>query len=499
MSRKIYKSAAVLGVTTLLLTGCGSKNPAPDMEMRQTRINNFQKTVDKLQQEEPISGALTLSEAIARAVKYNLDNRVKQMEIAVAQQHLNLARVGYLPEITALAGYSSRNNDPGAISRSLATGEVSLEYSSSQEKKHTLSSLRTSWDVVDFGLTYFTVQQESSKIAIAKEQHRKVIQNIIQDVQEAYWRTYISQQLSSRIEDIVRESDETIARFKELTANGRLDPKEALSQQREILQIRYNVRALQEELAQGPIHLAALLNLRPGTDLKLDTTEKQPISDFSSNIAMLENLALRNRPELRMEDSKKKINTANIRKALLEMFPSIEVWGQVNHDTNDYLYNNSWNEVGLQMSWQLMNTAHSGASLMSYQAEDDLAEARHTALSMAIISQVHLALNRYTIAVAKYNDALNMQEINEKLAELINRDTLRQGQAGFSRIRANLQTTATDMESMLAYAEVRNALMRLYNTLGLDPLDSLEQELSIDEIRQQVEQNQTKTLDSMMD
>lgn len=471
-----------------LLFGCGSKQPTVDTEIRQQRSQNIREQIAKDTQAEPISGTLTLSTAIARSIKFNLDHKVKQMETAVAQKHLELARMSYLPEITASAGYSERNNEAGAISRSLKTGEISLEYSTSQEKSHSLNTLRASWDVVDFGLTYFTVKQKTNEIAIAEEQRRKVIQNIIQDVQEAYWRAYIAQELSKTIDDIASESSAALTHYKSLADAGKIDPKESLGQQSELLQIRYNMRSLQEQLAQGRLHLNALIDLPPGSTYVLAPVERKNLPKLS-DANTLEMIALMNRPELRMEDNKSKINKADAKKAIIEMFPHLQFWGQVNDDSNEYLYNGSWGEVGVQVTWNLLRATNAFGRKNTFQAEDDLAEARHKSLSMAIITQVNLALNRYAIAQAKYQDVSELEKVRSSYADLLRRDTLRQGASGYAKIHANLQATATKMESMLSYAELQNSLMRIYNTLGLDPLETMNDQMSIPELTQKIDQH----------
>ncbi len=501
MERIRFTAAILAGL--LLSGGCASqpeeRSYASDPEIRQERMQKYRQEVRSGQKQEPLQGQLTLPEAIARAVKYNLDHRVKQLETVVAIRHLDLAKTGFLPEIVAQAGYSSRDNEAGAISRSLATGDVSLEYSTSQEKSHTLSSLRASWDLIDFGLAYYNVQQEKDNAAMAGEQRRKVVQNIIQDVQEAYWRTYIAQQISGRINEILQESDKALERFRQLAESGRIDPLEGLNNQREILQIRYRVRSLQEQLSQGPIHLAALLNLPPGTKIAVAPgSERLELPELTSDAERLEELALLNRPELLMEDSKLKVSSADVRKSLLEMFPHLEFYGQYTHDSNEYLYNNDWSEVGVQLTWNLLTSAGSLGRYGAYQAEKRLAEGRHRALSMAVVSQVHLAINRYHMARARYLDSAELQKVSRELASMINQDNLRKASGSFARIQANLQAAAAQMETMLTYAEGQNALMRLYNTLGLDPLSKINQNDSIQEISLAIEDYFQGAVNSMM-
>ena len=499
MKKSILRSAVAMGMAAALLTGCGTKNPKADMDLRQKRSTGFRSQMQSDAAVEPLRGELSLPSAIARAIKYNLDHRVKLMESAVAREQLNLARLSYLPEVVGAVGYSARNNEAGAVSRSLLSGDVSLEYSTSQEKEHTLSTLRASWDVIDFGLTYFTVAQKTDEIAIAEEQRRKVVQNIIQDVQEAYWRAYIAQELLREVDALASESDRALAHFKGLANTGKVDPKEGLSQQRELLQIRYNMRNLQEQLAQGRIHLNALLNLPPNSEYRLQAVSRESLPVISAQAgSRLEGMALLNRPELRMEDSKLKISQAEVKKSILEMLPRAEFWGQLNNDDNKYLYNESWGEVGAQLSWNLLGAAQGVGKHGVYRAEEELAQARHQALSMAVLAQVHLAVNRYGIALQKYEDASELEEVSGKLAGMLQRDRQREGALGYGRIRANLQATATKMESMLAYAEVQNALMRVYNSLGVDPLGEVGGDEGVAELAGLIESHLRKVNETIL-
>ena len=129
MNVTMKRTGVTLGMAVLLLSGCGTKNPKPDLDLRQERSAAFHERMGADAAMEPIHGELTLPLAIARAIKYNLDHRVKLMESAVAREQLTLARMSYLPTVVASAGYSSRSNEAGAVSRSLLTGNINLNYS----------------------------------------------------------------------------------------------------------------------------------------------------------------------------------------------------------------------------------------------------------------------------------------------------------------------------------------------------------------------------------
>ena len=71
---------------------------------------------------------------MARALRFNLEARVQGLKEMVAHRQLDLAYYDLLPNVVADAAYAGRSNYSGASSRSLTTGEQSLESSTSAKK-----------------------------------------------------------------------------------------------------------------------------------------------------------------------------------------------------------------------------------------------------------------------------------------------------------------------------------------------------------------------------
>ncbi len=65
--------------------------------------------------QEPISGPIDLYEAMAWALKYNLDARVELMHKMLAQTQLDLSHYAILPRLAANAGFDGRNNFTGGV------------------------------------------------------------------------------------------------------------------------------------------------------------------------------------------------------------------------------------------------------------------------------------------------------------------------------------------------------------------------------------------------
>ena len=214
---KRLKTLFVAGLMTTIV-GCAAKTETLTPEDRKTRVQTDLGNLYAGQ--DPVSGPMTLGEAIARALSYNLDHRLKQMESAVAVRRYDFDKHGLLPRLVADAGYTRRNNDPGAQSINLETGEESLPPSSSQERETETANLALTWNVLDFGLSYYTAKQNSDQIYIAEERRRKTVQNITQDVIDAFWKAWIAQTLAPKVDALLAETREALAESRRLVQKG---------------------------------------------------------------------------------------------------------------------------------------------------------------------------------------------------------------------------------------------------------------------------------------
>lgn len=138
---------------------------------------------------EPISGKLTVSDAIARALKYNLDRRAKIMEEGLALNQTKVDRWDLLPKLAANAGFTSRSEPNATVSRDLKNQTTGTSPTYSTDRDNYTADLGLSWNVLDFGLSYFTAKQNADKALIASERKRKTVHNLVQEVRFAFWRT----------------------------------------------------------------------------------------------------------------------------------------------------------------------------------------------------------------------------------------------------------------------------------------------------------------------
>ena len=90
----------LLSVIPLLLAGCGALQPVPyTQDEIQKRVSDDRSIMYSAQ--EPISKPVTFYEATARALKYNLDYRLKLMENALTRSLHDVASFEMLPRLVA--------------------------------------------------------------------------------------------------------------------------------------------------------------------------------------------------------------------------------------------------------------------------------------------------------------------------------------------------------------------------------------------------------------
>ena len=115
----LKKSLLALSVVALA-SGCSvTPNVITPQSLETTALSD----IERLAQEQAVEAAISLDEAIARAVLNNRDKKLKSLEAALAQGQIDLVRHEMLPELTASAGYSKRSEYAASASVNFTDGE----------------------------------------------------------------------------------------------------------------------------------------------------------------------------------------------------------------------------------------------------------------------------------------------------------------------------------------------------------------------------------------
>lgn len=454
----------------LVLAGCAVNPQLATQDEVRDRVKSD--TARMYLDQAPITNAISLEEAIARALKYNLDYRLKKMESAVALGITDYTSYDMLPSLLASAGYRTRSNyiaSDGNIN--LLTGvENPLNPTSTDERKRLLTGAEFSWNALDFGVSYYRARQQANQFLIAEERRRKVVQNIVQDVRASFWRALGAQRLSEQARQITERASLAMARSREAEIQKVLPPVLALNYQRALLDATTLLNQRRQDLDVSKAELAAMMNAEPGAVFSLAETAEVKLHDAPVDVRKLEEVALLQRPELREEDFKKRISADETRKQLLGMLPGISFDAALQYDSNKYASSNSWSQGGVRLSWNLMRIFALPALGKTQEAQTKTDETRRMALSMAVITQLRVASERYRLALEDFKLADTAAQVDQRMSDYMRASVTARLDSELELIRVQARTVLGNYQRVNAYANAQIAFGRLQNTLGFDPL-----------------------------
>jgi outer membrane protein TolC len=422
--------------------------------------------------QEKVVGAISLYEAMARAIKFNLDTRVELAQTALRLKELDLSHYKMLPGIVAGSGYLGRDNTQASSSRSVETGRQSLEPSTSSERRLLQSDLTFSWNILDFGLSYVRAQQLADEALIADETRRKIANRVVEDVRTAYWRAVTSQRLERLLRNLERDVQRAIRDARRQYDDPAVNPVQALTYERDLIEVRRQLQQVESDLAVAKAQLAALMNLTPGTPFALVDSRAASVPTINHPPKELIRLALANRPEMREIQYRMKINEKEAAAALLELLPGAQLYLGGNYDSNKFLFNNNWVSFGAKASWNLLKLLQYPARKEVIDAQDAMLDQRSMALAMAIMTQVHVSHARYHLAMRDLRTAADMLNVQNRLrAQIRSQISVDRGGAQLL-IKEELNALLAEVRFDLAHAQLQNAFAGLYAAMGVDPVDA---------------------------
>lgn len=461
------RSTAIALAASMALAGCMvSPKAIDDAELVSMAADLSTRAVAS---QEPISGPITLYEAMARALKYNLDYRLE-----MAQQTLRSAETAYatsdlLPKLVAKAGYTERDSYLSLAKLDLPTGIELPATSSSQDRAVHTEDITFSWNVLDFALSYVRAQQAADRYLISEEAKRKVVQRIVEDTRSAYWRAVAADRLMKRFSALSSRAQKAIQSARTLQKGGEVSPIVALTFERDLTEIQQTIQKLQRDLVVAKSQLAALMDVPPGTEFTLVGSEDRispPLTTMSASTMVAE--ALFNRSELRDLAYQRRINEREAAAALLELLPGINIYATENHDSNHLLLHPNWMTWGVTAATNLMKVTQLPARRWVIAANDELIEQRALATTMVIMTQVHLSRIRHHHFARELETSRDFLDVQSKLlqqmrasadADVISEQTL---------IREEMNTLVAELRHDVALANVQSSAAGIFSSMGLD-------------------------------
>lgn len=470
----------VRGVSSLLLlmamglSGCTVNVPVID---RDSALKGGEQRLARIQEAQSAdSGApLDLPGAIARALLFNLDYQAAFMGENVARADLSRSHYLLWPQLAVGAGYYARDSYSLAVSRDPATGNQTLQASTSSDRQTRSGQLQLTWNALDFGVGYLRAKQKGNAVLVAEEQRRKAFQVIVQEVTLAWWRAAAAQELEPRLQALRGRIESALARSREVERLRLQTQYPVLEYRRDLLLSLKRIAALEEEMQVASRDLSRLVAMPSGKAMTLSTGPSLAGESVAPawlpplSREQMRRIALANRPELRELDYRQRLAALEAKVAVAGLFPSLGLTAGARYDSNSFLVNNRWNEVNASASFNLLGLAALPANRRYGRAMEDMESLRADAMTVAVLSQLDVALQAVT---ADRNGLCLSRELERIAGERERQQQARGASAAgdeLSLIRTEVEAALARIEQAFSRAELEASQALLLSTLGVDP------------------------------
>ncbi len=470
-----------------LLSGCAQLPPqAVDADAHQVQVQADREAVRR--NVAPLRATLGLDEAIARALKYNLDRRARLMEQAMAVQQYDASQYDALPRLVAAAGYSARDSDRLARSVNSVTGQqIGVDPSVSQTRQHTLAQMDLTWNLLDYGLARYNTEQAGDRVLAAAERRRKATHLLVQDVRVAYWRAASAQRLRDEVRATLTLAEEAMTDARQAEEEKLRAPLDSLRYQRQLTENMRLLESIEQELVTARYDLAGLINAPVMLQVTLDSDPTLDNTDLLATPAeAMEDQALAQNADLREQAYQRRIAATEVHKVLARAYPNLSFSLGARYDTDSYLVHKSWNEAGLQASYNLFNLLSLPSQKRAAEAGVALADQRRLAAHVAVVTQVYVAREQLSSARQQFKRAHALWALDSKITEQMNRREQAQAGSKLERVAAQTTSIISLLRRYQALAQVHAATSRLQATLGVDPLPDSSDDLTLEQISTQV-------------
>jgi outer membrane protein TolC len=469
------KQLLALSVVIASLTGCAIE-PQP-ITANEQLASVLKDQAEIYQKQEPITAPLTFYDALARALKYNYDHRLSIMETVLQESQLDVATMNMLPRLAINAGYVGRDDQLGSSSVDYFNPQENalnrgVKYSTSQDPHRGVADLSFAWNILDFGVSYYQAKQQANRVLIAEERKRKVVNNLIKEVLNAYWAANIADRLLPQVDPVLEQAEKALALSKSAEIN-RLQPLlSVLEYQRSLLRIIDQLKKLKADLSIAKPKLAGLINAPMHSDFKLAQPKETPEPpQLNVSTQDMEKLGLFYRPDLREEVYQERISRDEVWKEMLKIFPGITIPVSVNWDSNSFLVYNTWMEMGARTTFNLINLISGPKIWDSAQTQIEVAKTRRKALSITALVQINVSYLQYLKALESYHTANELNKVDQGIFKVINDTTESDAGTELEKIHAATAALASQLEKEQSLTEIYAALGNIYASMGLNPVE----------------------------
>ena len=458
-----------------MLASCANRIALPfSLDFLNKSANEDIKKISEIKEQNEILQKeldIDLYTAIALAIENNKDLKVKLFETALADRKIKDVKFDMLPTMSANAGYTGSEKYQSSTSATVGTDDTAATkgttFSTSRNRDVVARDIGFAWNALDFGLSYIRAGQTGDRYLIAKEIEKKVANNIAREVIRSYWNALSAEKLIKKYDPLIEKVKVALSDSQKIEEMLLQKPMDALLYQKELLDIKRALITQRQTLINSKVELGALMGLLPDQEYNLVKTD-EPINILDMNIKSMEKHALVNRAELLENRYQERISVAETKVGLRSLLPSFNINAAYTSSSNDYLQNKTNFEFGSSVGANLLNVFRAPTIKKVNEANTEIIKEQRLALSMAVLSQVHLANIDYQMSTEEYDTSEKYLNVTTKIADQV-RNAQKIARFGeLELIREEASTLVAELRRDIAFAKMQHSIAQVYTSVGID-------------------------------
>jgi multidrug efflux system outer membrane protein len=410
---------------------------------------------------------LTIDDIIQIALEQNLELMVKAQEYAIQQEIATGSTLKMLPTLIANNELSGRNNNTGASSQSLIPNIPPAPPSISSEQHVDRFDITLTWNLIDFGVSYYRARQEANRIVIKHFEYQRARQNVVLDVTRKFWLALAARHAIESGTTLTKEGERYQAIIDKLIQKRLLSTIVGLKLKTQILDNEIQLRNFQKDYHDGMTSLGQIMGLPPNQKFELVYDHDLEVDVVLPDSKELEELALLARPELYTSDIEEKLSADEVRVALLQLFPSASLFASEFNDSNFFLIHRHWLIAGLRSTWNLFAIPFHTEEAFVAQAQKERAKLNRLAVSMGVISQVHLAKLVYQDNLEQFFLLKEMERVKKSLRDAAMKEQKYGEFNGEEALLYSTEALMAEINAIKAYGDAQVTLETLNNSMGM--------------------------------
>ena len=413
---------------------------------------------------DPAVRHLTLSDAIAQALRTQPTMRQARAQTHAAEGRVEQARAGYLPQVTGTVAYQRATGNyaprPGFVTQN-------VPYSLTTTYNYYNASLTASQLIYDFGQTNGRWNAAESVVDASVATENATRLQTVMNVQSAFYQAWAQHALVKVAEDTLADQTRHVEQIEASVKVG-VQPEIALATARaNVANARLQLINTQNAYEVAKDQLNAAMGLMTNTNYEIADEEAAAIDAEDGPIEPLVVRALQARPDIVALVRQRDAQTKTIRSLRGAYGPNL-VASATGTEAGIHLNNivPNWN-VGVTLTWPILQGGLTNGQIREAEGNLEVIDAQLTALQVQVrtqVDQARLAVRAAKSSIEAAGEALTNAQLQLKLAE--GRFTAGVGSI-IELTDAQVAYTSARAQVVQAHFSLSNSRAQLISALGI--------------------------------